>query len=579
MRDLSILIPSRNEEWLVRTVADVLEHRTADTEVIVILDGAWADPPLPQHEAVQVVHRKTSIGQRAATNLAARLSTARYVMKLDAHCAVAPGFDAELIRAAAELGPDVTQIPAQYNLHVYDWLCKTCGKRFDQAPHRTACDCGSAEIAKEIVWERRKRTASWVFDADLHFQYGKAGDQTADIRDVMTSLGACFFMERARFQQLGGLDEACGSWGQYGVEIACKSWLSGGRHMVNTNTWFAHFFRVGGIGFPYEIHGSDQEKAREYSRSFWRGNRWPKQVHPLSWLVEKFWPVPGWTPEQLADLKAAAPIVTAPRGVRVRLEEVPAAPPAASTPSAAPEGRPVSTPSKGVVYYSDVLPEEQLLAACRRQLRQAIGPEMPIARVTLKPIPDMGPGPAIVLPLERGPLAMFKQILAGLEALDSDVVFFCEHDVLYHPSHFAFTPPKRDAYFYNLNVWKVDAETGRAITYVTRQLSGICAYRELLLAHYRKRVERVEREGFSKRMGFEPGSHGRAERVDDVPAEDWRSRRPNIDLRHAHNLTPSRWSRDQFRSQRNCEGWTEADAVPGWGTTKGRMPEVLKGVK
>ena len=54
--DLSVLIPARNEQWLARTVADVLEHARGDTEVIVVLDGAWADPPLPQHPRLQVVY-------------------------------------------------------------------------------------------------------------------------------------------------------------------------------------------------------------------------------------------------------------------------------------------------------------------------------------------------------------------------------------------------------------------------------------------------------------------------------------------------------------------------------------------
>ena len=32
-------------------------------------------------------------------------------------------------------------------------------------------------------------------------------------------------------------------------------------------------------------------------------NKWEKQVHPLSWLVEKFWPVKGWTDKDLKKLK------------------------------------------------------------------------------------------------------------------------------------------------------------------------------------------------------------------------------------------------------------------------------------
>ena len=173
---------------------------------------------------------------------------------------------------------------------------------------------------------------------------------------------------------------------------------------------------------------------------------------------------------------------------------------------------------------------------------------------------------------------MFRQILAGLEASEADYVFLCEHDILYHPSHFEFVPPRDDIYYYNENTWKVDTKTGRALFYYCRQTSGLCANREFLVEHYRKRVEMVERDGFTRRMGFEPGTHNRKERVDDYKSEAWMSEYPNIDIRHRHNLTPSRWSQDKFRNKKYCQGWTEADEVPGWGTTKGRFYEFLSEV-
>ena len=166
---------------------------------------------------------------------------------------------------------------------------------------------------------------------------------------------------------------------------------------------------------------------------------------------------------------------------------------------------------------------------------------------------------------------MAKQILAGLEAMDTDVVFFCEHDVMYHPTHFDFIPPTRDVYYYNLNVWKLNAETGHAITYITKQLSGLCAYRDILVEHYRERVRRIETEGFSRKMGFEPGSHTRAERVDDRTSDVWHSEFPNVDIRHDKNLTQNRWSQSEFRNPRSCQGWTESDRIPGWGKTEGRF--------
>ena len=137
MADLSVLIPSRNEMWLGRTIEDVLARARADTEVIAVLDGGWPDPPLPDHPRLRVTHSAAVIGQRAATNLAASMSRATYVCKLDAHCSVDEGFDVKLIAAAKELGPDVTQIPAMYNLHVFNWRCTVCGEETYQGPRPT----------------------------------------------------------------------------------------------------------------------------------------------------------------------------------------------------------------------------------------------------------------------------------------------------------------------------------------------------------------------------------------------------------------------------------------------------------
>jgi hypothetical protein len=92
------------------------------------------------------------------------------------------------------------------------------------------------------------------------------------------------------------MDEATGSWGQMGVEVSCKTWLSGGRQVVNKNTWFSHMFRTQGsdFGFPYPLSGRDVDYARKYSQDMWRNNKWDKQVRDLSWLIDKFAPVPDW---------------------------------------------------------------------------------------------------------------------------------------------------------------------------------------------------------------------------------------------------------------------------------------------
>jgi hypothetical protein len=164
----------------------------------------------------------------------------------------------------------------------------------------------------------------------------------------------------------------------------------------------------------------------------------------------------------------------------------------------------------------------------------------------------------IALPLERSPLTMHKQIVAGLERMTADYVFLCESDVLYHPSHFKFVPPSRDTFYYNTNVWKARYPDGHAVwTDNLQQVSGICADRLLLLDFFRRRVKRIERDGFNGH--YEPNDRYGCKTA------NWQSEYPNLDIRHPKTLTKSKWSPDEFKNQQYAAGWKETDEVPGWG--------------
>jgi glycosyltransferase involved in cell wall biosynthesis len=306
MRDLSIIIPAREEVFLQRTIEDVLANSESDTEVIAICDGYWPDPPVLDHPRVTVVHYTEPIGQRAATNAGARLSTAKYIMKADAHCAFGKGFDRILIE---DCQPDWTMIPMLYNLHAFDWQCK-CGDRTYQGVKPTSCKkCHGTDFEMVMVWKPREGKGpyvSWRFDNQLQFQqwrkHCKRPEAQGDFVETLSFAGPCFFIERDRYWELGGCDEGHGSWGQFGTEWACKSWLSGGKLITTRKTWFAHLFRTGnfrgsgwnGSSFPYPISGDQQEYAKKYSRDLWLNDKWPLAKHPLSWLIDRFKPVPGW---------------------------------------------------------------------------------------------------------------------------------------------------------------------------------------------------------------------------------------------------------------------------------------------
>jgi hypothetical protein len=579
--DLSVLIPARNEMFLAKTIENLLENIEGDTEIIAICDGNWPDPPIKDHPRVNLIYHSQSIGQRASTNEAARLSEAKFIMKADAHCAFDKGFDVKLM---ADCEYDWTVVPRGYNLHGFNWKCMSCGEETYQGPKPTECGkCKEHTFEMRIVWKPRwnRRFDFARFDTDLHFQYWydykKRPEANNDIADLMCHVGACWFMHRQRFFDLGGLDEGHGSWGQMGVEISCKTWLSGGRQVVNKKTWYSHMFRTQpGFNFPYPMHGVEQ--ARKFSRDLWENGKWEKAIHPLSWLIDKFAPVPTWdTPVIPAQVKGEE-IVPLPKtespttNICISVQDAEHFKKVLTVNKEEPKEVIKASPKIGLVYYTDNQCEERVTNVVRQNLNH-LKNGWDLVAVSLYPINF---GRNFVVPFDRSPLTMFKQILLGLEEVNAEIVFLVEHDILYHPSHFNFVPPKKDVFYYNINTWKVDAKTGHALYYITKQTSGLCAYKDLLLGHYRKRVERVEKEGFTRAMGFEPGCHQFPRGVDEYHAESWESEYPNIDIRHSNNLTANRWKKEQFRSENSIRGWKEADEVPGWGRTKDQFDKVLR---
>lgn len=315
MSDLSVIIPGRNEEFMPHTIEDILRNIEGDTEIIAVCDGYWPDPPIKDDPRVHIIHHTEAIGQRQSTNEGVRMSRSKFIMKCDAHCAFDKGFDVKLMESCEK---DCTIVPSMYRLHVFDWACECGHKQYQD--HGNKCEkCGRIITEKEIVWRRRKGSSAnymW-FDTQLKFSYfdnnylrpyKKDGENVKrkyshkyrdwakeNITDQMVCIGACWLMHRQRYWDIGGMDEGHGSWGQMGVELACKSWLSGGRQLVNKNTWFAHMFRTTNtLKFPYPIKHSDTEAARKYSRDLWFGNKWLKAKHDLKWLIDKFSPLPGW---------------------------------------------------------------------------------------------------------------------------------------------------------------------------------------------------------------------------------------------------------------------------------------------
>jgi len=300
---LSILVPARNEIFLKNTVDDILDKIQGDTEVIARLDGAWANPPIEDNDRVKLIYSSKAIGQRAAQNECARLSRAKYVMKVDAHCAFKRGFDVEMFKAFDELNEDnITMVPIMKNLWAFDWKCHKCGKRWYQDKSSDKCQdskCDGTDIRRKIKWQAKPspNSTSYRFNKQLEFKYfGEyKKKQKGDLVETMSLQGSCFMATRENYWKNELCDESYGSWGGQGAEVAIKTWLSGGRVICNKRTWYAHMFRTKpNFSFPYPNPGKEQKNAKDTLRKTFLTDSWPKAVRKLDWVVEKFAPVPDW---------------------------------------------------------------------------------------------------------------------------------------------------------------------------------------------------------------------------------------------------------------------------------------------
>lgn len=292
--NLSVIIPSRSDEFLQKTIDDLLLKAEGSIEIIVVLDGYWPNPMLKEDKRVIVLHHGTvhnSIGMRESINLGVSISSGKYIMKIDEHCMVDQGFDVKL---SADCKNNWVVIPRRYRLDAENWKLIEDGRApIDymyiaypyERPNDKTCGLHGSE------WKRPER-------ADIL------------IDDTMSWQGSCYFMTRKHWDWLGGLDSKLyGPFTQEAQEIGNKTWLGGGRLVVNKKTWYAHYHKGTkgkGYGFSnlqYDAHMKGTEKGRLFCIDHWVNNKWDKRIHDWKWLIEKFGPVPTWPEDWEARLE------------------------------------------------------------------------------------------------------------------------------------------------------------------------------------------------------------------------------------------------------------------------------------
>lgn len=277
---LSIVIPARNEQFLQKTIEDLLLHAEGEIEIIVNLDGYWPDP-LFVHPKVRYIHKGEAEGMRQGINSAVAIARGEYIMKIDGHCMVDQGFDVKLL---ADIKDDWVVIPRRKRLDAENWTIADVGKpdvdyNYLSFPDDPA-DFGGPGLNGRI-WTKKalERTdPKYDLDEELSFQ------------------GSCWVMKKSYFEFLELMDYE--NWGPFwneAQEIGFKTWLSGGKVMRNKKTWYAHLHKGKKYGRGYHLPKEWQTTGATYAnRWLFEEKMWHKQKYPLTWLLERFMPMPTW---------------------------------------------------------------------------------------------------------------------------------------------------------------------------------------------------------------------------------------------------------------------------------------------
>jgi len=278
MPELTVIIPNRNSPFTSKTIEDVLNNAGVDVEVIVNVDENWP-LPLSKDKRVVYIHPNSPIGLRQGINTCVAMAKGKYILKTDDHCAFGKDFGKILIENHLE--DNWVQIPRRYALDAENWKIE------ERSDNKYPIDY------MYIDFPRKGK----AHDDGTHGVPWKRPDREAfEIDDTPSMQGSCYFMTKNHFDNfLHGLsEEGYGQFAQESQEIGFKTWLGGGKLVVNKKTWYAHLHKGTRYGRMYHFPSGTID-ASSWSAEHWLNDREPNMVHPFAWFIdEKFPNMPSW---------------------------------------------------------------------------------------------------------------------------------------------------------------------------------------------------------------------------------------------------------------------------------------------
>jgi glycosyltransferase involved in cell wall biosynthesis len=285
---VSVILAARNERHLPRMVAHLLTRLTGDFEILVGLDGPhYQFEGLPKDHRVVAYHWPPR-GLKPTVNDLAACASGKYLMKMDAHCAVSEGIDEVLQR---DMQPNWMVVPRFYTLDEHTW-----------APHPGKRHNDYWNVSCPLTDRKGYRFAAGGY----WFERTAALAGVGPLDESMTHHGSCWFVERDFFlNKLGGMQsEGYGVNYMEPADLGFRTWLGpwDGRVMVNKSAWYGHLHqdhRERGYGIDW----AEVKRSYLWTAEHWMRNQDAQQVRPLAWLIDRFAPVPTW-PANWRELQA-----------------------------------------------------------------------------------------------------------------------------------------------------------------------------------------------------------------------------------------------------------------------------------
>lgn len=282
------------------TVRSLLDNSTGKIEVIVVLEGY--DPEIKINDnRVRYIYNEVPQGMRRAINQAAAVAKGTWLIKSDAHIMIDRGLDQELIKYADW---NTVQIPRRRRLDAENW-CEQIQDPTRKPPvdYEFLCfpdaknnDFGGATMTGKIWTERILERQEIPVDEVCAFQ------------------GSMWHMSKKFFDLCGFMDESIyGDFFNESQEIVFNTYLAQSSYcqVVKTTNYF-HLHKGGQrvtgadgrTGRGYHLKESSLQSGRQGVMRFFSGERVLKnQAHPLSYLLERFMPIPTWDIEKLEALR------------------------------------------------------------------------------------------------------------------------------------------------------------------------------------------------------------------------------------------------------------------------------------